>query len=92
MNPGGGRHQRRCSYHELALRRAARLASVREIFGDGDRRLVAAATRTRVCLIASVVAVTGVSLAVAVCPDRAGGQSSVPAQVVFGLPRGTLPT
>jgi hypothetical protein len=37
MNPGGGRHQRRCSYHELALRRAARLASVRDIFGDDAR-------------------------------------------------------
>jgi hypothetical protein len=37
MNPGGGRHQRRCSYHELVLSRAARLASVREIIG-GDAR------------------------------------------------------
>jgi streptogramin lyase len=55
-------------------------------------RLVAAATRTRICLIASVVAVTGMSLAVAVRAGRAGGQWSVPAQVVFRLPRGTLPT
>jgi hypothetical protein len=34
MNPGGGRHQRRCSDHEPALRDVARLASVRDIFGD----------------------------------------------------------
>jgi streptogramin lyase len=55
-------------------------------------RLVAAGTRTRICLVASIVAVTGMVVAVAVRPGRAGGQSSVPAQVVFRLPRGTLPT
>lgn len=46
----------------------------------------------RVGLIALLVAVTGMSTAVGMRPARALGQSSVPAQVVFRLPHGTLPT